>query len=237
MRLLFCVVLAGGLVVELRASVRRTIELAVIQERRRLARDLHDGLAQELAFIASEVVDVPIGLHPSLPWIRSAVERARFESRRAIAALTNPLEGPLQSVVAAAAADVTGRAGANLQVGVDAAVRVSPDEQEVILRVVREAATNATRHGRAGTIVVTIVGKGTRLARLVIRDDGTGIVDGHPNGGFGLMSMRERVEAIGGRFIIESQPGVGTTVTALWDDSPGKPERNSIRRHTAVSAE
>ena len=236
LRVLFAIVLAAGLVAELRASVRRTIELAVIEERRRLARDLHDGVAQELAFIASEVVDIPTGLHPSLPWIRSAVERALFESRRAIAALTNPVEGPLETVVAAAAEDVTGRAGATLQIGLDPAVRVSPNEQEVILRVVREAATNATRHGHASTIVVTIEGKGARLARLVIRDDGTGIADARQSGGFGLASMRERIEAIGGTFAVESHPGAGTTVEALWDRDPGSSELNSIRANTEIQA-
>lgn len=215
LRLLACIVLAGGIVIELRASVRRAIELAVLEERRRLARDLHDGVAQELAFVASEVVDVPVGLHPSLPWIRSAVDRALFESRRAIAALTTPLEGPLEAVVSAAVEDVADRAGAALRVSVDAAVQVTADERETILRVVREAAMNATRHGRASTILVTIEGNGPRLARLTIRDDGCGIVNG-ADGGFGLTSMRERIEAIGGAFALESDPGAGTTVRALF---------------------
>ena len=216
LRLLFCIVLAGGIVLELRASVRRTIELAVAEERRRLARDLHDGVAQELAFVASEVADLPAALHPSLPWIRSAVERALYESRRAIAALTTSPEGPLDELVVAAAEDVTSRAGAALRVNVDSTVKVSPQEQEAILRVLREAATNATRHGHASTIVITIEGSGTQLARLAIRDDGSGIVNGGPAGGFGVRSMRERIEAIGGTLAVESQPGGGTVVEAVW---------------------
>jgi signal transduction histidine kinase len=216
LRLLACIVLAGGIVIELRASVRRAIDLAVLEERRRLARDLHDGVAQELAFVASEVVDVPLGLHPSLPWIRSAVDRALFESRRAIAALTSPIEGPLGAVVSAAVEDVADRAGAALRVRVDAAVDVTAAERETILRVVREAATNATRHGHASSILVTIEGRGTHLARLTIRDDGCGIVNGAADTGFGLTSMRERIEAIGGAFAVQSEPGAGTTVQALW---------------------
>lgn len=216
LRLLFSIVLAAGIVVELRASVRRTVELAVAEERRRFARDLHDGVAQELAFVASEVADVPAALHPSLPWIRSAVERALYESRRAIAALTPSLEGPLDELVAAAAEDVTCRAGAALRVSVDSAVKVSPAEQEAILRVLREATTNATRHGHASTVSITIEGSGARLARLAIRDDGSGIVHGGQAAGFGLRSMRERIEGIGGTFTVESRPGAGTVVEARW---------------------
>src|SRR5262249_8999689 len=77
-RLVFCLMIAFGIATELRASVRRTINLAVLEERRRLARDLHDGVAQELAFIATELDEIT-DLHPSVRLIRSAVDRGLYE--------------------------------------------------------------------------------------------------------------------------------------------------------------
>ena len=74
--LVFCFVLTWGIVAELRAAAYRAIELAVLEERRRLARDLHDGVAQELAFIATQLEDLPQGLHPALVWVRSAADLA-----------------------------------------------------------------------------------------------------------------------------------------------------------------
>jgi signal transduction histidine kinase len=216
LRLAFCVLLTCGIVVELRASARRAIEMAVLEERRRLARDLHDGIAQELAFIAAEIVDVPPSLHPSLPWIRSAVERGLFESRRAIAALTLPLDLPVAESIAAAASDIAARAGTSLRLDLDDTVEVSPAEHEAILRVVREAATNAVRHGRATTISVTLDGSQPGVTRLEISDDGSGIAATTATGGFGLTSMREPIEATGGALRLQSDPRGGTTVEARW---------------------
>jgi signal transduction histidine kinase len=216
LRLAFCALLACGIVAELRASARRAIDAAVLEERRRLARDLHDGVAQELAFIAAEIVDISPELHPSLPWIRSAVERGLYESRRAIAALTMPLDHPLASAIAATAEDITARAGTTLRLELDETVEVSAEEHEAILRVVREAATNAVRHGRATTVCVTLEDLGCGLIRLRVADDGAGVDIGTPVGGFGLTSMRERIQATGGELRLESSPGAGTAIEAWW---------------------
>jgi signal transduction histidine kinase len=217
----FCVLLTCGIVAELRASVRRAIEVAVLEERRRLARDLHDGVAQELAFIASEIVDVPPDLHPSLPWIRSAVERALYESRRAIAALTMPLDQPLAAAVAAAAEDVTERSGATLQLELDETFEVPAAQHEAMLRVVREAATNAVKHGHACTVRVRLARSDDGSTLLAIADDGAGLDLGTVVSGFGFTSMRERVSGTGGDLRLESAPGAGTRVEALWPAATG----------------
>lgn len=236
LRLAFCVVLAWGIVLELRASVRRAIEVAVLEERRRLARDLHDGVAQELAFIAAEIADVPAALHPSLPWIRSAVDRGLYESRRAIAALTMPLGGPLAEAIGAVVEDVAARSGTTVRMDVDETVEVSDAEREALLRVIREATTNAIRHGAATMIRVSLEGTGGRLARLEVADNGTGLDSGVSAGGFGLTSMRERVQATGGELLVTTTAGGGTTVEARWPacsarcDPPGDlSERGPVR--------
>lgn len=229
LRLAFCVLLTCGIVAELRASVRRAIEVAVLEERRRLARDLHDGVAQELAFIAAEIVDVPTSAHPSLPWIRSAVERALYESRRAIAALTMPLDQPLTAAIAAAAEDITARTGTTLQLDLDQTLEVSPARHETILRVVREAAINAVRHGQATNVRVRLARDPDRSTRLEVADDGTGLDTENVVGGFGLTSMRERVAATGGELQLASTPGAGTRVEALWPaETSAVPQRLRI---------
>lgn len=213
-RLVFCLVVAGGIAAELRASVRRTVMLAVLEERRRLARDLHDGVAQELAFIAAELDEIP-HLHPSVPWIRSAVERGLYESRRAIAALTMPLDRPLAEVLQASMEEIADRSGASLRLSVDTSLVVGPPMQEALLRIVREAVTNAVRHGRATALEVALR-HGPEGVTLEIVDNGTGFDPEHVAGGFGLTSMRERVEVTGGRFGIESGAGAGARVHAWW---------------------
>jgi signal transduction histidine kinase len=224
LRLAFCALLACGIVAELRAAVRRAIEVAVLEERRRLARDLHDGLAQELALIVNEIADVPADTHPGLPWIRSAAERALFESRRAIAALTLPLDRPLAAAIAAAAEDVTSRTGTALRLEIDEGVQVTAEEQEAILRVVREAAINAVRHGAANAVHITLEGTGSQLTRLEVSDDGVGLdSDAAKRGfGFGLTSMSERIRATGGELRLASTPGAGTRVEARWAQGPAR---------------
>lgn len=211
-----CVLLTWGVVVELRAAARRSIEYAVLEERRRLARDLHDGVAQELAFISAELVDLPAGAHPSLNWIRSAAERGLYESRRAIAALTLPLDLPLADAIAATVDEIAMRAGMAVRLELDDSVVASPARQEVMLRVVREAATNSIRHAKASRVSVALAAAPSGLTRLVISDDGVGLAEGSHGAGFGLTSMQERVNASGGTFKVDSAPGSGTIVEASW---------------------
>jgi signal transduction histidine kinase len=213
-RLVFCLMVAAGIAAELRVSVRRTVTLAVLEERRRLARDLHDGVAQELAFIAAELDEIP-QLHPSIPWIRSAVERGLYESRRAIAALTMPLDRPLAEVLQSTVEEIADRSGASLRLSLDGSLVVGPPMQEALLRIVREALTNAVRHGRATALEVALR-RNPEGVTLEIVDNGTGFDPEHVAGGFGLTSMRERVEVTGGRFGIESGAGAGARVHAWW---------------------
>jgi signal transduction histidine kinase len=170
-------------------------------ERRRIARELHDGVAQELAYIVAE----------SSGSLAAAAERALDESRRAIAALTRPVDEPLEVALVQAAEEVAGRVGVQLRIEVGRGAQVSPDEREALIRIVREAITNAGRHGGAENVSVELSnGNGTLLR---IADDGSGFDTRHTRvGGFGLVSMRERTEALGGRFKLSSDAGEGTRI-------------------------
>lgn len=185
--------------------------IAVYEERRRLARELHDGVAQELAFVVTQTRMLSRGSAPpgTDQKVAAAAERALDESRRAITALSGDPDEPLHLAVARAAEDVAERVGVRVQVHASPALRVAPTVREALVRIVRESVTNAARHGLASNVEVTLSADG--LLRIV--DDGTGFeLDGAGQGRFGLISMSERAERLGAQFRIETQPGRGTLV-------------------------
>jgi signal transduction histidine kinase len=188
---------------------------AVLEERRRVARDLHDGVAQELAFISSQMhwLDKRGGDEQANGQIMEAVQRALDESRSAISALSRPIQEPLHLSLAHTAEEVAGRVGARLELDLDEHVVVSPAWEEALPRILREAVGNAVRHGRARTVTLQLR-HDDESVRMRIKDDGEGFDTSKPRseGSFGLVSMRERAEALGGTFAIESTPGKGTSV-------------------------
>jgi signal transduction histidine kinase len=210
-------VLVIGAVREISNEEATRIRTAVLEERRRVARDLHDGVAQELAFIATQTrwfLRTPDDPAP-LGQIMDAVERALDESRSAIAALSRPIDEPLDLALGHAALDIANRVGARLQLDLDEDVDVPPDWRDALLRIAREAVANAVRHGRARTVGLHL--HEDEGVWLRITDDGEGFDLSAPrsNQSFGLTSMRERAESLGGRFNISSAPGAGTTIEVV----------------------
>ncbi|HEX2851504.1 MAG TPA: sensor histidine kinase [Acidimicrobiales bacterium] len=185
--------------------------VGVLDERRRIARELHDGMAQELAFIVTQSRRKPDAI--ALYRIAAAAERALDESRRAILALTHPVDQPLDEAIAQTAEDVAGRAGAHVRFSLVEDVHVSHKVRENLVRIVREAVANATRHGQAANVEVTMT-IGADGLRLRVIDDGHGFdPSSSPGAGrFGLQGMEERTRALGGRFEVRSHPGEGTQV-------------------------
>jgi signal transduction histidine kinase len=189
-------------------------QMAVTEERRRMARDLHDGVAQELAFITTEATSAARGnADPaSLVQLGAAARRALDESRRAIAALTTAHDEPLTTVMTNAAEDLASRYGIGVHIELDDNLTLSLEVRESLLWIVREAVTNAARHGRARDVTIEV--RGGRPVSVRVRDDGSGFdpeMASHQRGGFGLTSMRERAEAIGAAVTIHSNRA-GTTV-------------------------
>jgi signal transduction histidine kinase len=199
-------------------------ETAVLEERRRVARDLHDGVAQELSFISSqmhwltkEAEDPQSGgqIRESTDQIMDAVQRALDESRGAISALSRPVHEPLHVALARTAEEIADRLGAQLELDLDDRVTVSPAWEEAFTRILREAVGNAVRHGRARTVTVHL--RDADGIWLRITDDGEGFDLSQPRSdtSYGLTSMRERTEALGGEFKLSSEPGQGTCVEIL----------------------
>lgn len=193
-------------------------KLATIEERRRVARDLHDGMAQELAFIASQARLLGIDANPAnrAQLISSAAQRALDESRRAIAALTRPMNEPLDVAIGQAAEDVARRLDVRLDFDADDQLAADDNTREALVRIVREAVSNAGRHSGASRVEVRLRRRDGVLLR--IEDDGSGFDSDtveHHQGHLGLVSMRERAEACGGSFSIRSASACGTTVE-VW---------------------
>jgi signal transduction histidine kinase len=215
MRLLSYLLLLVGAAHEISSYWQRMSESAVLEERRRMARDLHDGLAQELAYI-SRVARAPLDNPARLSQIQASADRALDESRRAIAALTRPLDEPLHVVLTQAVEEVAARSGARalIEFDVQADMALDRERRDALVRVTCEAVSNAARHGHAGTIRVELRDSGR--AELVVRDDGVGFdpanLDDDAARGFGIEGMRERIEVLGGTFRIASQRGHGTSV-------------------------
>ena len=193
--------------------------LAAVEERRRLARDLHDGLTQELAFIRSQAADMAAGV--AVPGIARYVAEAADRRWSNPAGLSRPWP-PTPTLppasrsprpVIRAAEEVAIRAGAVVKIEVDASPTAPPAVHEALARVTREACTNAVRHGGATTLLLRLSQSDGRL-RLTITDDGTGFDPEAVQRGYGLRSMRERVEALGGAFAVESADGQGAVARA-----------------------
>jgi signal transduction histidine kinase len=187
----------------------------VLEERRRIARDLHDGLAQELAFIASQTRVLANSPDPEgIGLVVRAAERALDESRRAIAALTRPVDERLDIALAQQAEELSGRLGVRVLLDLEAIGSVSSDAREGLLRIAREAITNAGRHGRPSKIKVQL--ENHDGVTLRVTDDGRGFRVDDPRvyvgGRYGIAGMRERAEALGGSLRLESRPHVGTKV-------------------------
>ncbi len=205
-----------GALYEVQRSWKRYAADSLLAERRRMARQLHDGVAQETAYIATAAREL-LREHPSpeLTDVAEAAERALDESRRVIHVYTQPPAEPLDRLLVAFAEEIAQRAGARIQADCEPDIHVSAEIAEAATRIVRESVTNAVRHGHADRIDLRLRGNGR--VELTVADNGSGF-DGPPAAGlhgFGVLSMRERAEALGGDFRITSRSGSGTIVEVV----------------------
>ncbi|HEU5279437.1 MAG TPA: ATP-binding protein [Gaiellaceae bacterium] len=206
MRLMWHILLFIGAAREIQLYQRSHVRALLLDERRRIARNLHDGVAQELAFLAATARELTAseGNDGRLRQLSSAAERGLDESRRAIATLTRQqVPEPFDIALVQTVEEVAHRLGTHVDVEADPAPGLEADWQEQLLRIVREAVTNAARHGHAEHIRVSFRnGDGFRLR---VEDDGSGFdplaVDGSR---FGLVTMRERAASLGGRLALSS---------------------------------
>lgn len=204
--------LLSGAVCEIRRYWLDATKTAVLEERRRIARDLHDGIAQELAFIGRRATRIDA---EGAETIRAAAERALGETRRTLALLSRPHDEPFSRVLSDAV-EVAGAHGHTpVHIDVVEGVDLAPQIREGLIMIAREAVTNAARHARASMILVEVARDPE--TRLRIRDDGEGFDENSVTGGYGLRIMRERAATIGGTFrlVTGRQGGTMVEVTML----------------------
>ena len=203
----------AGAVHETTRLQRALATSAVVDERHRIARNLHDGVAQDLAFVVQQLRrlaghdDRP----PGLDRLVGAAERALDESRHAVAALARPADRSLGEMLELTAREAGEREGCTVETDLEDGVAVPARTHAELLRVVREAVINAARHGQADRISVRL--RDRPMLCITVTDDGRGFdTDLTPVGRMGLASMHARVHAIGGELAITSVPGRGTEV-------------------------
>lgn len=216
LRLAFYVLLAAGAAREIRAYWHQLSVTAALEERRRMARELHDGLAQELAYITRQARRLSHleQDYPSVARLVAASDRALEESRRAIGMLTQQLDVPLDIALRGEIDEVSDRYPVTVGIHVSGDLRIPPWLRDAVLRITREAVTNAARHGNARLITVGLT-QTKRFLSLRVEDNGVGFDPQKTvleNGHFGLVGMMERAESLGGEFNVTSQPGRGTTI-------------------------
>jgi signal transduction histidine kinase len=188
------VVLLIGAVREVGAAEAARVDRAIYSERLRIARELHDGVAQELSLISAQTHGMlrrPLTRDVGLRRVQDSVDRALDESRAAISELSGPVGGPLASALAVTAEGVTRRAGVRLDLDLDDSVTVSSDLRVALSRTVREAIGSAVRNGGARRVGVRLWKEdGVRLRIALDGDDPAGdpVV---------LASLRERLALVG----------------------------------------
>jgi signal transduction histidine kinase len=200
-----------------RAIVDAEFGRAVAEERARVARDIHDGLAQYLFALSTHISMLERGaaVDDLLPRLKQASTAAQQEARFAVLALssasgTAPFDAALRRYVEFLTAD----GALDVEMDIDPAVRLAPDEQIEIFRIVQEGLANARRHAGARSAWVSIAQRGGRRV-VSVRDDGVGFAGDEEGAGQGLRNMRTRAASIDGGFTLRSAPGKGTAIEVV----------------------
>lgn len=212
-RLGFYLALLIGAAREIASYWTSVVAAASLEERRRLARDVHDGLAQEIAFIGRNVRLLRgQGTDPALlERVLLGVARAQEESRRVVGALASTFDEPLEQALAEAARDAARRYGAAVDIELEGGITLSPREREAVVRIASEAVANAARHSGAEVLRVYLERLEAGM-RLEVIDDGEGFDRDESACGFGLVTMSDRAAALGAKLRIDSRRGAGTRV-------------------------
>jgi signal transduction histidine kinase len=201
-------------------------ETGVFDERRRMAREIHDTLAQGLTGIVTQLqaAEGAADRTPADPagWRRHVTAATRLaresltEARRSVDALRpEPLDGcRLSEALASVAERWSALNGTAVQVTTTGTVRpIDPEAEFTLLRAAQEALANVAKHAGAGRVGLTISYMESEVA-VDVRDDGAGFDPAVPDGGFGLIAMRQRIAALSGTLQVESEPGGGTAISA-----------------------
>jgi signal transduction histidine kinase len=201
---------------KLREYAAQVEELATTKERNRVAREIHDSLGHYLTVInvqleAAQVLlaSDPVRATAALRQAQSLTQEGLADVRRSVAAIRAAPTGdrPLPEAVAELAEECRA-AGIVTQLDVRGAPRALSLQTDLTLyRAAQEALTNVRKHARASRADLTLDYAAGDRVRLVVQDNGVG--SAAPDGGFGLLGLRERAQLVGGTVQIHTEPGQG----------------------------
>lgn len=233
LRLVFFVVLLLGISAESRSDLRalRTAyaaldrlrsseaERATLEERTRLARELHDGLAQDLWFAKLKherlVPFVPEEQRPLAAEVTEALDSAIAEARQAVVTMRaeDDRDVSLEELLSRAVNDFAGRSGVRADFSAaDLPASLAPRTQVEVVRILQEALTNVRKHADA-TVVRVNAEVGDGQLQLSVIDNGRGFRPGETSGdGVGMQGMKERARLLGGELRVVSEPSAGTAL-------------------------
>ncbi|GAA2433536.1 sensor histidine kinase [Actinomadura vinacea] len=221
----------ADLIDELRRNRARLAELSreagVAAERERLAREIHDTLAQGLASVinfvqaaGADLDDEPALARRHLAHAENMAKESLAEARRFVAALSPPSlrDGSLPEAIGRQADDLAARTGITVHRRVEGRERPLPTAAEVVLlRSVQEALANVGKHAGARTVDVRLEYDAAEV-RVTVADDGRGFDPADRHDGYGLPGLRARAAEIGGAATVQGAPGGGTTVQVTVPD-------------------
>jgi signal transduction histidine kinase len=247
-RLAFTAIVLGGMVVQVGTDARRLaradrdlqrlhqaeLERKALADRERLAREIHDGIAQdlwlakltygqlrtrlpqqadldELGALVDDVLDEAVaGTRQAIAWTQGAAISAT----------------PFGDALVRLGREMSNRFDVDITVDAGAVPALDPPVEIELLRITQEALRNAVKHARASQVSVSLAATGGRLS-IAIEDDGTGFDEAEVRpGGFGLQTMRRRAELIGGRLSLATSPAYGTRIVIeLPTDAAGSREQ------------
>jgi signal transduction histidine kinase len=178
---------------------------AALEAQRRMARELHDGVAQELALVGMNLKR----LDQENEYVRRAIasaERGLTDARAAISTLRAPVDEPVDVVLARVAHEVAAREGTEVVLALAPGVETSSEVRDALTRILSETIANAARGGQADSVHIELE-NGRRL-RLRVRDSGTGF-------DAGLRTLREYATAVGAEVRVKTAEGSGTEVEVV----------------------
>jgi two-component system, NarL family, sensor kinase len=226
LRLLATIASQVGIAIERARLAEEGARLARAEERTRLAREIHDTLAQGLAAIA-------LNIESALNRLDSQPDQARLRLERALSMARENLEEargsvtdlrtsaamagrPLAEALAALARAFTSDTGVPVRVQADPRLQLPPRTEAELFRIAQEGLTNVRKHAHAHTVLLRLSRRGDSVS-LSVKDDGAGGAAERP-AGHGLTGMRERARLLGGQLRVHSGAGAGTTITVRVPD-------------------
>lgn len=208
---------------QLRTYAARVENQATLQERNRVAREIHDSLGHSLTaqtiLLGNALLFLPAEAERTRIYLKAATESAyqalREVSKSVSTLRTPPLQHtPLDKTIPTLTKDICQPAGIISDARIELPRALPEDISLALFRIVQEALTNAVKHSQASGVQVMLLAKSNRL-HLQVLDNGRGFDPSKNTSGFGLRGMRERANALGGTYQIWSAPGMGCRVSVI----------------------